>query len=204
MRNLLLTCSHWPPTVRDLLLTWRHWPPIMRHLSGSGGDRPRTLSGRALGASRPGTKHPGRGITYFDDQEHPDRQDYHKLAAKPLMTFQDIISGARREARDTPASEAVRCDAGAAAEACDAGAAATQERRRRSDAGATQRRREGEAEATRKRRSSDAAAQAYCSTMGRARPLPSCIIAYNPLIRSHHTTTAAAVYAPRATHGAQQ
>ena len=77
-------------------------------------------------------------IKYADGQGHPARESHHRLAGKLLGSFQHIIRRARREAGEATASEsdveAVRCE-----EACDAGAAATQERPRRSDAGAATR-----------------------------------------------------------------
>ena len=77
-------------------------------------------------------------IKYADGQGHPARVDHQRLAGKLLVSFRHIIRRARREAGEPALEEsdveAVRCE-----EACDAGAAATQERPRRSDAGAATR-----------------------------------------------------------------
>ena len=77
-------------------------------------------------------------INYADGQGHPAEVDQERLADKLLGSFQHIIHRARREAGELALEEsdveAVRCE-----EACDAGAAATQERPRRSDAGAATR-----------------------------------------------------------------
>ena len=77
-------------------------------------------------------------INYADGAGHPAEVDQERLADKLLGSFQHIIHRARREAGELALEEsdveAVRCE-----EACDAGAAATQERPRRSDAGAATR-----------------------------------------------------------------
>ena len=77
-------------------------------------------------------------INYADGAGHPAEVDQERLADKLLGSFQHIIHRARREAGELALEEsdveAVRCE-----EACDAGADATQERPRRSDAGAATR-----------------------------------------------------------------
>ena len=77
-------------------------------------------------------------INYADGAGHPAEVDQERLADKLLGSFQHIIHRARREAGELALEEsdveAVRCE-----EVCDAGAAATQERPRRSDAGAATR-----------------------------------------------------------------
>ena len=75
-------------------------------------------------------------IKYADCHGHPAQEDHDRLAEKLLKSFQDIIRRPRRGGLRSrrPDVEAVRCE-----EACDAGAAATQQRPRRSDAGAATR-----------------------------------------------------------------
>ena len=92
--DLLLTWRHWPPIMRGLLLTYS---VLASNYAGSFVDLEALVSrggvwgrspqegvtaataaaavsqelspfGRALGASRPGTKHPVRGIPHFDIQ----------------------------------------------------------------------------------------------------------------------------------------
>ena len=77
-------------------------------------------------------------IDYADGQGHPARADQQRLAGKLLGSFQQIIRRAQQEA-GVPALEESDVEAVGCEEACDAGAAATQERPRRSDAGAATR-----------------------------------------------------------------